>query len=44
MLGISFKLRILVVRHCYKESDRVIRLISARKATRTEAKHYEGHL
>ena len=38
MLGISFKLRILVVCHCYKESDRVIRILSARKATRTEAK------
>lgn len=41
MLGISFKLRILVVCHCYKVSDRAIRIISARKATRTEAKHYE---
>jgi uncharacterized DUF497 family protein len=41
MLGISFKLRILVVCHCYQESDRVIRIISTRKATRTEAKHYE---
>ena len=40
MLGISFKLRILVVCHCYKESDSVIRIISARKATRQEAKHY----
>ena len=40
MLGISFKLRILIVCHCYKESDSVIRLISARKATRQEAKHY----
>lgn len=44
MLGISFKLRILVVCHCYKESDRVIRILSARKATRTEAQHYEGDL
>ena len=40
MLGISFKLRILIVCHCYKESDSVIRLISTRKATRQEAKHY----
>ena len=40
MLGISFKLRVLVVCHCYRENDRVIRIISARKATRTEAKHY----
>lgn len=41
MLGISFKLRIVVVCHCYKESDRVIRILSARKATRTEATRYE---
>jgi uncharacterized DUF497 family protein len=41
MLGISFKLRALIVCHCYRESDRVIRIISARKATRTEIKQYE---
>ena len=40
MLGISFNLRILVVCHCYKENDSVIRIISARKATRQEAQHY----
>jgi len=36
MLGIRFKLRALVVCHCYRESDHVIRIISARKATRKE--------
>ena len=41
MLGFSFKLRMIVVCHCYKERDRVIRIISARKATRAEAQHYE---
>lgn len=40
MLGMSFKLRILAVCHCYKESDTVIRIISARKATRQESTHY----
>ena len=30
MLGISLRLRVLVVCHCYRESDEVIRLISAR--------------
>ena len=40
MLGISFTLRVLVVCHCHRESDQVIRIISARKATRQEAKHY----
>ncbi|MBA5870794.1 MAG: BrnT family toxin [Nitrospira sp. CR2.1] len=40
LLGLSFKLRILVVCHCYRESEAVIRIISARKATRQEAKSY----
>lgn len=39
MLGISY--RILVVCHCYRERDSVIRIISARKANRQEAKQYE---
>ena len=41
ILGISNKLRLLVVCHCYRESDSVIRLISARKATKKEAETYE---
>ena len=40
MLGISFQLRVLVVCHCYRKSDQVIRIISARKAARQEAIHY----
>jgi uncharacterized protein len=40
MLGMSFKLRVLVVCHCYQESDIVIRIISARKASQQEATHY----
>jgi uncharacterized DUF497 family protein len=32
MLGMSFTLRVLVVCHCYREDDSVIRIISARKA------------
>jgi len=42
MLGISEKLRILVVIHTFREADRVIRIISARKATRKEQKAYGG--
>ena len=41
MLGVSFKLRVLVVCHCYRENDKVIRLISARKADKEECKDYE---
>jgi hypothetical protein len=40
MLGISFKLRALVVCHCYRMDDLVIRIISARKANRKETKSY----
>ena len=41
ILGLSRKANLLVVCHCYRESDTVIRLISARKATATEAQYYE---
>ncbi len=41
-LGISGKLRLLLVCYCYREGDRLIRIISARKATRNEAKFYAG--
>lgn len=40
MLGMSFRLRILVVCHCYRKYDTVIRIISARKADQHEAKVY----
>lgn len=36
LLGISLKPRLLVVVHCYRESETKIRLISARKATKYE--------
>ena len=40
LLGISFKLKVLVVCHCFRESDTVIRIISARKADSDEEKEY----
>lgn len=40
LLGLSMALRVLVVCHCYKETDTVIRIISARKANRQEANAY----
>lgn len=42
MLGLSFKLHVLVVCHCYRENDTVIRLISARKADKQETENYWG--
>ena len=41
LLGLSYKLRILVVVHAYKQNDEVIRIISARKASKNEASYYE---
>jgi uncharacterized DUF497 family protein len=41
LLGLSATLRTLVVCHCYREKDAVIRIISARKAHREERKEYE---
>lgn len=40
LLGLSSRLRLLVVVHVYRAGDEVIRLISARAATRGEARHY----
>ena len=41
LLGASSAGHILVVVHCYRESDELIRIISARKATNKEARFYE---
>jgi len=40
MLGISFKLRVLVVCHCYRVRDTTIRIVSARKANKRETQAY----
>ena len=40
MLGCSARLRVLIVVHCFRDEDSVIRIISARKATKTERSHY----
>jgi uncharacterized DUF497 family protein len=40
ILGISHKLKLLIVVHTYRENDEVIRIISARKATKSESKYY----
>jgi uncharacterized DUF497 family protein len=41
LLGISIRLRSLVVCHCYRETQEVIRIISARKADRLERAEYQ---
>ncbi|MEE8428868.1 MAG: BrnT family toxin [Gammaproteobacteria bacterium] len=42
LLGLSSRLRLLVVCHCYREDPETIRIISARKADRFERREYEG--
>lgn len=44
LLGLSMKLRLLTVCHCYRESDSIIRIISARRATKTERDLYGSSL
>jgi uncharacterized DUF497 family protein len=40
LLGLSARLRLLVVIHCYREDATTVRLISARSATPTERAQY----
>ena len=44
MLGLSSDARLLLVCHCEREDGDVIRIISARKATDSEAQYYRGDL
>ena len=40
LLGLSSNLRIIMVVHSYHEDKELIRIISARKATKNETKYY----
>jgi uncharacterized DUF497 family protein len=40
ILGLSKKLNLLIVSHCYRRDDSTIRIISARKASRSEENTY----
>ena len=42
LLGKSNSLRMIIVCHLYREHGKTIRLISARKATKTERKQYQN--
>jgi hypothetical protein len=42
MLGFSDEARLLIVCHCERSQGAIIRIISARKATKNEAKYYQG--
>jgi uncharacterized DUF497 family protein len=43
MLGISQKMRLLLVCHCYREDDEQIRIISARQALPLEESQYRRY-
>jgi len=43
LLGMSFQLRVLVVCHCFRESETVVRIFSARKADKAEERGYWRH-
>ncbi len=40
LLGMSFSLKTLVVCHCFREKETVVRIISARKADKDEEQAY----
>ncbi|MBI3097398.1 MAG: BrnT family toxin [Planctomycetes bacterium] len=40
LLGMSVRLRILIVCPCFRKDEKVVRIISARKADRSERKCY----
>ena len=40
LVGLSIRLRLLVVSHFYRESERVVRILSARKADPSERRDY----
>lgn len=40
LLGMSSKMRLLLIVHCYREEKSEIRIISARKATKKESQQY----
>jgi len=42
MLGLSSEAQLLLVCHCERDSGNVIRIFSARKATKNEQRHYQG--
>lgn len=41
IIGLSIEKGICIVSHCYRENDEKIRIVSARKATKSECNIYE---
>ncbi len=43
ILGLSQRENLCIVSHCYRGADEIIRIISARKATKTETSYYTAN-
>lgn len=43
IIGISRKTHVCIVSHCYRRGGNIIRIISARLATKREIASYNGH-
>ena len=43
LLGTSYKLNTLVICHCFREEETVVRIISARKADKVETQAYRDN-
>jgi uncharacterized DUF497 family protein len=43
LLGTSYKLNTLVICHCFREEETVVRIISARKADKDETQAYRDY-
>ena len=44
LLGLSLRLRTLVVCHCYRQAEDMVRIISARRANRSEQLEYKWRI
>jgi len=44
LLGLSYKLKVLIVVHCMRNENNEMRIISARKASKKEQKQYGGYI
>ena len=44
IIGVSDRDNLCMVVHCYRDSDEIIRIISARAATKNEAKTYNKYM
>ena len=42
LIGADFSARMLMVCHCYRNGDSIVRIFSARKATKHEIRMYRG--